>query len=88
MATKKLAETISRELRKAETYIKNTMEQQRGTMHYIVALTEEPGEVLITRQMSEEQIAEAAAAAVSEVFPGKKVSNVYQYNIFVEFTIS
>ena len=61
--------------------------QDSNEFFYTVQLTEEPGEVLITRMMSKEQIEEAVTEAVKEMFPNKNVSNIVSQDVILQFKI-
>lgn len=61
--------------------------QDSDEFFYTVQLIEEPGEVLITRMMSKEQIEEAVTEAVKEILPNKKVSDIVSQDIILQFKI-
>ena len=61
--------------------------QDSDEFFYTVQLTEEPGEVLITRMMSKEQIEEAVTESIKEMFPNKNVSNIVSQDVILQFKI-
>lgn len=61
--------------------------QNSDEFFYTVQLVEEPGEVLITRMMSKEQIEEAVNEAVKELLPNKKVSDIVSQDVILQFKI-
>ncbi len=82
-----LEQTLMRELRENKKDILKALELN-GCVKYTIELQEEPGEVLITRCMTSENIEKAVNKAVSLLFPGCKGSEIKIFDTVLEFKIN
>lgn len=82
-----LTDTLIREMTEEKDQILQNLENT-NSFEYAIQLIEEPGEVLITRFMSEEEIEEAVSEAITELFPGKNVSEIKTADVLLEFKIN
>ena len=83
----KLTDTLVRELTEEKDWMIARLKKV-DFFNYSIELTEEPGEVLITRMMSQEDIEEAVTEAIKEILPNKKVSDILSEDKFLCFKIS
>lgn len=83
----KLTDTLVQELTEEKDWMSARLKKV-DFFNYSIELTEEPGEVLITRMMSQEDIEETVTEAIKEVLPGKKVSDILSEDKFLCFKIS
>ena len=82
-----LTKTLIRDMRENEVSISSAL-KRNGHICYTIELVEEPGEICITRLMEKEEIEESANNAVSELFPGRKVSKVRIWDVYLGFEIT
>ena len=83
----KLTDTLIRKLAEEKDWMIARLERM-DAFNYSIELTEEPGEVLITRMMPQEDIEEAVTEAIKEILPDKKVSDILSEDKFLSFIIS
>lgn len=81
-----LKDTLVRELTGEKEQILQLLEEN-DELNYTIQLIEEPGEILITRLISREQIGETVSEAIGELFPGKEVCNVVVADVLLKFKI-
>ena len=89
MSKSKLAETLTRELTAQKPEILEGMSEHKEKAYLVeFELSEEPGEIVITLMMTDEEIAKSVIEAVSDVFPGKKISDIKSVDKYLAFKIS
>lgn len=84
----KLKETIARHVESEKKEILKELEN-KDECYCAIGLRWEPGEVLITLMMSDEEIERDAKEAVKEVFEGRDIMNMFisRSRTIISFTI-
>ena len=82
-----LTKTLMRDMRENEAIISSALERN-GRLYYTIELLEEPGEICVTRLMEKEEVEETANEVVSKLFPGRKVSKVRIFDVYLGFEIN